>query len=156
LTGSVLIGLPAQAQQTVVHGNQPVVQRAAAPNNNRPAPAQNQNNPRPPPAPVARPGGQPNVRPPVVQPNVRPNVRNDYPYNYGTGYRPGYPRGSRVVISPGVFIVIGSAMPYGSYPIDDWAYYNLPQPCCGEYWVQYGPSFLLISPDGVVLQAITP
>ena len=57
-----------------------------------------------------------------------------------------------------VSILIGSTLPYGydDYPIDNWAYYNLPAPCCGQYWVQYGQSFLLVNPDGVVLQVFTP
>ena len=62
-----------------------------------------------------------------------------------------------VIVSP--TILIGSVLPYGyggDYPIDNWGDYNLPAPCCGQYWVQYGQSFLLVSPDGVVLQVLTP
>jgi Ni/Co efflux regulator RcnB len=93
-----------------------------------------------------------------------PPVRPDY---HAGAYRPPvtaappYPlpryRQPVTIITPS--ILVGSVLPYaysGYYPIDNWGYYNLPAPCCGQYWVQYGQSFLLISPSGVVLQVFTP
>ena len=105
-------------------------QERRAPGNNRP----------PPPAYSAyRPGTN---RPPAVT-APRPPLRYRQP---------------AIIVTPS--ILIGSVLPYGYgynyYPTDNWSYYNLPAPCCGQYWVQYGQSFLLVSPDGVVLQVFTP
>ena len=174
LAGSVLFGLGAQAQPAHQDNHRPA---PPARNDRRPPPAAAPARPdarpnvRPDARPNVRPDTRPNMRPdvrpnvrPDVRPNVRPNMRPDLrPGSYGAPghrryYRPpvvysGRPFGLMI---GGLSIMLGGAMPYGSYPIDDWAYYNLPMPCCGQYWAQYGQSYLLISPDGVVLQAITP
>jgi|GEM_PF-3334682 len=154
LAGSVLGGLPAQAQQ----------HERGAPGNHMGG-GGNFNNHRP-----AMPPRRPDVRPNVRPPNVRPEVRRDF--RPGPDFRPGHyrPGGGgghlrrwltgAVLIGPGLSIMIGNPLPsYGSYPIypvDNWSAYNLPMPCCGQYWVQYGSSYLLMSPNGVVLQAFTP
>ncbi|MDR2991951.1 MAG: RcnB family protein [Burkholderiaceae bacterium] len=101
---------------------------------------------------------------PAQQAHRVPSVRPGYhagTYRPPVAAAPPYPlpqyRQPVTIITPS--ILVGNALPYGYsgyYPIDNWGYYNLPAPCCGQYWVQYGQSFLLVSPNGVVLQVFTP
>jgi len=96
---------------------------------------------------------RPNYRPLPGQPNYRPLYR---PPVVARHPLPRY-RQPGMIVTPS--ILVGSVLPYGYegyYPVDNWGYYNLPAPCCGQYWVQYDQSFLLVSPDGVVLQVFTP
>jgi len=43
-----------------------------------------------------------------------------------------------------------------NYRVDNWNYYHLPRPRPGQYWVQYGPQFVLTNPAGIVLQVFVP
>jgi Ni/Co efflux regulator RcnB len=43
-----------------------------------------------------------------------------------------------------------------NYRVDNWQHYRLPRPRRGQYWVQYGAQFLLISPAGFVVQVFAP
>ncbi|MDR0480163.1 MAG: RcnB family protein [Burkholderiaceae bacterium] len=78
------------------------------------------------------------VRPDHHRPPPPPAVRRAGPSRYG----------------------VGNTLPYGyrghNYRIDDWGRYRLPRPHRGQYWVQYGGQFLLLTPAGVVVQVFVP
>ncbi|MDR0458719.1 MAG: RcnB family protein [Burkholderiaceae bacterium] len=103
-------------------------------------------------------------RPEAMRPYQPRSSPDDYRAGPGAYYRPPIPVAPRAPLryyrQPGVIVtpslLIGNVLPDGYSPIDNWGYYNLPAPCCGQYWVQYGQSFLLVSPGGEVLQVFTP
>ncbi|MDR0458718.1 MAG: RcnB family protein [Burkholderiaceae bacterium] len=57
-------------------------------------------------------------------------------------------------------MAVGRPMPSAyrgyNYRVDNWQHYHLRRPDRGQYWVQYGGQFMLLSPAGVVLQIFVP
>jgi len=39
-----------------------------------------------------------------------------------------------------------------NYRVDNWKHYHLPPPRRGHYWVQYGADYVLVGPNGIVVQ----
>jgi Ni/Co efflux regulator RcnB len=39
-----------------------------------------------------------------------------------------------------------------NYRIDRWHDYNLPRPRPGMFWIQYGADYLMVNPNGIVIQ----
>jgi Ni/Co efflux regulator RcnB len=66
----------------------------------------------------------------------------------------------RAEVAPPPPMTVGRSLPRdyrgNNYRVDNWQHYRLPRPRRGQYWVQYGAQFLLISPAGFVVQVFAP
>jgi len=130
LAGGLLAGAAAQAQPGPRNDYRPPV---ASPD------------PRPPPPPVVRPENRP-PPPPMVRPEHRPP--------------PPPIRARNMAPPPPPPVAVGHRLPHDyrgyNYRVNNWQHYHLQRPRRGQYWVQYGPQFLLVNPAGIVLQVFVP
>jgi Ni/Co efflux regulator RcnB len=66
----------------------------------------------------------------------------------------------RAAVAPRPPMAVGRPLPQDyrghDYRVDNWQHYHLRRPGRGQYWVQYGGQFLLVSPAGLVVQVFVP
>jgi Ni/Co efflux regulator RcnB len=93
----------------------------------------------------AQPGPYNDPRGPMVRPEHRP---------------PPPPVRGRHMAPPPPPIAAGHRLPHDyrgyNYRVNNWQHYHLQRPRRGQYWVQYGPRFLLVNSAGIVVQVFVP
>jgi Ni/Co efflux regulator RcnB len=96
----------------------------------------------------------------VAQAQPAPQRYDDRSPPMRPDHRPPPPPPPRAVVPQRPPMAVGRALPRDyrgyNYRVDNWQRYRLPRPRRGQYWVQYGPQFLLVNPAGVVLQVFVP